>query len=344
VTEIIGAHLVGSAPVDSPTQLFELAERHLDHRLLRLPDGEVGERDTWIRWQYAKLAQCPQLSPEAPDASYLGRELQQFVITDDSVPLELVELGYAEAALNSWESFREAKEQGLVAPHQRFMVGLPSPLSVVTMYVAPQARSRVLEAWVTAMETELQRIVENIPNDSLAIQWEIVIEFGILEGIWTFLDSNQSGSATRRGIAEHILCLGHLIPDAVELGFHLCYGDAGHQHFIEPEDTQHLAWAVASIVDGMRRPVQWIHLPVPRTRNDASYFEALGEIALPETTELYLGLIHETGGEEGSRGRIEAASQVLQRFGVATECGLGRRSLESLGPLLDQHAALTSRS
>ncbi len=124
MTEIIGAHLVGSAPVDSPTQLFELAERHLDHRLLRLPDGEVSERDTWIRCQYAKLAQCPQLSPEAPDASYLGRELQQFVVTDDSVPLELVELGYAEAALNSWESFRGAREQGLVAPHQRFMVGL----------------------------------------------------------------------------------------------------------------------------------------------------------------------------------------------------------------------------
>ena len=94
MAEITGVHLVGSAPVDEPNQLFQLAYDHLGDSLKRVPDGEVGERDTWIRWQYGKLAQCPQLSAENPDSSYLGRELQQFVIVDDAQSFDLAELGY----------------------------------------------------------------------------------------------------------------------------------------------------------------------------------------------------------------------------------------------------------
>ena len=342
MTEIVGAHLVGSAPVTDPNQLFRLVHDHLSDHLRRVPDGEVGERDAWIRWQHAKLAQCPQVVAQTPDSSYLGRELQQFVIADDAQSVDLVDLGYADAALGSWELFKRAREEGTLAPHQRFMVGLPSPLSVTTMYVAPASRPAVFEAWVVAMEKEVSRIVDNIPNGSLAIQWEVVIEFGILECIWTYLDSGESGIATRSEIAQHVLHLGGLIPDSVELGYHFCYGDAGHQHFTEPSDASHLAWAAGTVFESLNRPVEWIHLPVPRTRDDVEYFQPLADLNVPDTTELYLGLVHETGGEDGTRRRIDAASQVLTRFGVATECGLGRRPLESLGPLLDQHAAVSS--
>ncbi len=128
----------------------------------------------------------------------------------------------------------------------------------------------------------------------------------------------------------------------MELGYHFCYGDAGHQHFTEPSDASHLAWAAGIVFERLGRSVEWIHLPVPRTRGDVEYFQPLAELNVPEATELYLGLVHETGGEEGTRRRIDAASQVLTRFGVATECGLGRRSLDTLGSLLDQHAAVSS--
>ena len=342
MAEVIGAHLVGSAPVGDPDQLFQLVNRHLSDHLRRVPDGEVGERDTWIRWQYARLAQCPQLTAQTPDSSYLGRELQQFTIVDEAQSFDLVDLGYADAALASWDLFERAREEGTIAPHQRFMVGLPSPLSVTTMYVAPASRRAVFEAWTVAMENEVSRILANIPNDSLAIQWEVVIEFGILEGIWTYLDSGDSGPIAQPGIAAHLLHLGGLIPNHVELGYHFCYGDAGHQHFTEPSDAGHLAWAARTVLEGLNRPVQWIHLPVPRTRDDVEYFEPLGEILIPDITELYLGLVHETGGEEGTRRRIDGASQVVPRFGVATECGLGRRQFETLGALFEQHVAVSS--
>lgn len=342
MAEVRGAHLVGSAPVTEPDQLFSLVRDHLAGHLRRVPDGEFGERDTWIAWQFPKLGQCPQLEIKSVNSAYLGREIPQHEMIAGAGPLELADLGYADAALGSWELFAAAQQAGILPASARFMVGLPSPLSVVTIYVAPSSRPAVLAAWTAAMEGQLERILAGIPNDRLAIQWEVCIEFGILEDLWTYLDTGRSGVDAREGIADHIVHLGNLVPDEAEMGYHLCYGDAGHQHFTEPSDTGHLAWATQALLYGMRRRIDWVHMPVPKQRDDIAYFEALGAVEIPEGTELYLGLVHETGGAEGTRRRIEAASQVISRFGLATECGLGRRQLNTIGPLLDQHASLSS--
>ena len=341
MAEVRGAHLVGSAPVAEPDELFALVRDHLAGHLRRVSDGEVGERDSWIQWQFPKLGQCPQLEIKSVNPAYLGRDIPQYEVIDGAGPLELVDLGYAEAALESWERFAAAQAAGTLPQAARFMVGLPSPLSVVTIYVAPNSRPAVLGPWTQAMERQLERILDGIPNDRLSIQWEVCVEFGILEGLWTYLDTGSDGMDARQGIGGHIVHLGALVPDEVELGYHFCYGDAGHQHFVEPSDTGHLAWAVQTVLDGVERRVDWVHLPVPKQRDDDAYFAALGAVQIPQESELYLGLVHATGGRAGTRRRIAAASQVISRFGLATECGMGRRQLDTIGPLLEQHAALS---
>lgn len=341
MARVQGAHLVGSAPVSEPNELFALVRDHLAGHLRRVPDGEVGERDTWIAWQFPKLGQCPQLETRSVNSAYLGREVPQHEVIDGAGPLELADLGYADAALASWEQFAAAQRAGTLPAEVRFMVGLPSPLSVVTIYVAPQSRPMVLAAWTAAMETQLERILDGIPNDRLAIQWEACIEFGILEGLWTYQYTGNGGTAAREGIAEHIVHLGNLVPGEVEMGYHLCYGDAGHQHFVEPSDTGNLAWAAQTLLEQVNRPVNWIHLPVPKQRDDDAYFEALGSVEIPDETELYLGLVHVTGGEGETRRRIATASRHVPRFGIATECGFGRRPRVQIPALLDQHAALS---
>ena len=50
----VGVHLVGSIPVQTAEEAFRLSANYLTDHLKRMPDGEVGERDTWIRWQHAK--------------------------------------------------------------------------------------------------------------------------------------------------------------------------------------------------------------------------------------------------------------------------------------------------
>ena len=48
-----------------------------------------------------------------------------------------------------------------------------------------------------------------------------------------------------------------------------------------------------------------------------------------------------TDGVEGTRQRIAAAQQVVSNFGVATECGMGRRPPDTVPALLEIHAAVS---
>jgi hypothetical protein len=123
----------------------------------------------------------------------------------------------------------------------------------------------------------------------------------------------------------------------VELGYHLCYGDAGHRHFKEPHDTAKLVSVANAVAAGVDRPIAWLHLPVPRERADRAYFAPLANLRLHPETELYLGLVHQTDGLEGTRRRAEAARTVVRSFGLATECGLGRRPPETARDLLQLH-------
>jgi len=50
--------------------------------------------------------------------------------------------------------------------------------------------------------------------------------------------------------------------------------------------------------------------------------------------------VHHTDGVAGTRDRIAAAEKVVTDFDVATECGFGRRPMESIPELLDIHAAV----
>ena len=80
------------------------------------------------------------------------------------------------------------------------------------------------------------------------------------------------------------------------------------------------------------------HMPVPRARNDREYFAPLARLALPTSAELVLGLVHHTDGVVGTRARIAAAEHFRRDFGIAAECGLGRRDPATIEAFLRMHA------
>jgi hypothetical protein len=81
-------------------------------------------------------------------------------------------------------------------------------------------------------------------------------------------------------------------------------------------------------------------MPVPRSRADVAYFAPLQNLKLHPETELYLGLVHLTDGTQGTQQRIETARGVVERFGVGTECGMGRRPPGTITSLLEVHASV----
>ncbi len=76
---------------------------------------------------------------------------------------------------------------------------------------------------------------------------------------------------------------------------------------------------------------------MPRDRDDEGYFEPLADLELAPETDFYLGLVHATDGVDGAHRRIGAAGAFVQEFGVATECGLGRRPSDTVPGLLALH-------
>ena len=88
----------------------------------------------------------------------------------------------------------------------------------------------------------------------------------------------------------------------------------------------------------IERPVQLIHMPVPRNRADDAYFVPLKRLKLRPETELCLGLVHHTDGVEGTKKRLATARKYAPKFSVGTECGFGRRDPKTIPELLRIHA------
>ena len=131
-----GVHLVGSVPVDGAEEMFRLSMRHLGGHLKRMPDGEAGERDTWIRWQYAKIGASPQMRPTELDNAYVP--VPPYAVAEGITNAEQIEfpnLGYADAAMESFAIYEALTKDGVIPAEMRFQVGLPTPLSVAIFYL-----------------------------------------------------------------------------------------------------------------------------------------------------------------------------------------------------------------
>jgi hypothetical protein len=333
-------HLVGSVPLPSADDVFRTLAGTLGDLLSRVPDGETGERRRWIWWQRTMLERHPAMEIDVEagllelrqwDGSLLRRsELLRFRpgVNPDSVRFET---GYAEAALGSWAIFDGLRRAGVLAGGVRFQVCLPTPMSSAWMYVGPRAHDDYLRVYERALLGALRRITTTIPYDSLSIQWDVCQEVLVFEN---YFPSRPPDYKER--IWALLGRLGDAVPAGVELGYHLCYGSPADQHLVMPSDAAILTELANGILARVQRRIDFLHLPVPRQRDDAAYFVPLHGLRLPLDASLYLGLIHHAD-EAGDRRRIATARTVTPRFGVATECGWGRTDPARVTGLLASH-------
>ncbi|MFP3465113.1 hypothetical protein [Leifsonia sp. SIMBA_070] len=339
---IRGAHLVGSVNLPDAESVFRTVSAHLGDRLHRIPDGEVGERFYWVQFQTKRLDRMEGISRiDAPPSLLRGVFDGRPFRLDDGVTADRLvfpDLGYADAALDSYAVFRRLRDDGVIAPGTRFQVSLPTPAGVVGPFIVPEDRAAFEPAYEHALFGELQRILDGIPHDDLAIQWDTAVEFALLEGRMP----SWFGDDVLAGVIERAGRQAAAVPADVQLGYHLCYGDVEEQHFVQPTDAGRLAEVLNGILTSAPRPVTWVHLPVPIERDDSAYFAPLASVDIPEGTELFLGLIHHEDGVEGAVRRASAASTAVPSFGVGTECGFGRGPSERTPGLLDLHAAVAA--
>lgn len=329
--------LVGSYAAPTAEDVFRSVATALGNRVRRIPDGETGDRSQWIRWQVFAFRDNPAfaLEPRLKGTDYPT----DFYGLRPGVTAKDVTFGplrYAENAKASYDVLARLRRQGVVPSGCRLQVSLPTPYNVLDRHVLPKDRLTVEGAYERRMLAEIDEMVAAIPPGDLAVQWDCAHEITNLEGArkgW-FADLAQEETE----IIARLARLGNRVPQGVELGYHLCCGDFNHKHLIEPKDTALMVRVANRLSRAIGRSIDWIHMPVPRGRTDDAYYAPLKDLRLRPETRLYLGLVHHTDGLAGTRKRIAAAQKVVGDFGIATECGLGRRAAETLPKLLEIHA------
>jgi hypothetical protein len=290
-----------------------------------------------VRWQRHVFDDNPhlRLTDTKQIAGYQDKLVRPFYTIKegaDPVRVAFKELGYAQEAIKSYEQFVRLRKAGTIPAGVKFQVSLPTVVSLLTVFVEKNDRAKVEAALEAAMKREVDTMADAIPASDLAIQWDAASEIiGHDGGADLHYSDALTGSVDR--LVRHV----SFIPAGIEAGIHLCYGDPGHKHVIEPKDAGTCVAFANGICERASRKIDWIHLPVPRDRTDPAFYKPLGQLNVPAETEIYLGLIHFTDGIDGTKRRLKLAGEQLKDFGLATECGFGRRDPSTVHGLLEIH-------
>jgi hypothetical protein len=216
--------------------------------------------------------------------------------------------------------------------------------SVLWLFLIDGLHGCVDPIYNEALKREIDEISAAIPHHELALQLDVA------SAVFARLERNQTSNygrnkqETLETFCSILVDLGNCVPAGVDLLYHFCYGDSNHRHVIEPTDMGDMVELANRISRQISRKIELFHMPVPRNRNDDSYFEPLNRLELRGATERCLGLVHFTDGVEGTRKRIATARKHASDFAIATECGFGRRDPRTIPELLRIHAELAELS
>jgi hypothetical protein len=341
-------YLVGSVPMASARDVFEKVSAALGTRIKQLPDGETGKRADWITWLEPVFSEHPafQKSGEFFRVHAAGTGRERYTLKPGIEPrdVDFANLFYADIAKQSYAEFKRLKDAGKVPSGTKFQVDLVPAHSVIWLFVVDALHAQIDPIYNEALKHEIDKIAAAIPHDELAIQ------FDVASAVFARLERNEASSYGRTKaemqdtFANILVELGNRVPADIDLLYHLCYGDSGHKHVVEPSDMNDMVEFANRVSRQIKRPIQLIHMPVPRNRSDDAYFAPLRNLRLRPETELCLGLVHYTDGVEGTKRRLETAKRFEPRFSIATECGFGRREPGTIPELLRIHAAVADLS
>ena len=335
-------HLVGSVPGESAAEVFEKVSAALGPHLKRIPDGETGERADWIVWLEPVFANSPALEKSDElfrlHATATPRIRYRLKPGRSTADVRFDNLFYADIAERSYQDFARLKRERKILAGCRFQIDLVPAHSVIWLYLQDDLHAPLDPIYNEALKREIDKIAARLPHDEIAIQ------FDVASAVFARLERNdvssygRSKDETQQTFARILIDLANHVPGDVELLFHFCYGDSNHKHVVEPIDMVDMVDVANRLAADIKRPINLIHMPVPRDRTDDAYFAPLARLRLKPETELSLGLVHFTDGASGTRKRMATAERHAKGFSIATECGFGRRNPATIPDLLRIHA------
>ena len=336
--------LVGSVPYDTAEEVFDTFGFELGEYLAAVPDGEIGPRKHWIsKVHFQVIAAHPEFEVLRHPAHENGVERQNPRNSGDSWLFRVKDgvdqvrfgdrgwrLGYARDAISSYFVFRTLRDKNVLRDGIRFQVSIPSVNSVIAprVFPIPGDLEKIRPGYEEAVLGEVETILDRIPGEDLVIQWDCATE---LQDAYGGIEGLDPDTMIERNVAQfRRLC--PVIPEGVWLGFHLCFGTLGGWPRFAPDDLSGAVIMANAIIEHAGRRVDWIHLPVLDTLEDA-FFEPL-EGLKTNGAKVYLGMIHNMASFPE---RLTVARKYLADFGLGGYCGFGREPLAVLPRILSDH-------
>ena len=335
-------HFNGSVNLpDGETVMREISTR-IPSGVRRMTDGETGDRGYWISFQIEKFLTMPELETVATGHAYETEsdapEMPQLRLAEGASAdtIDWPNLGYADAYAESFEIFDRLQQEGTIPAGVRMQVQYPTPLASMAGTVVPEDMQAVAASYERALFADLADLLGRLPHDRIAVQWDVAVEFGVLEGAFGL-------TLPLEHVAPGLIRALEQVPEDVPAGMHLCYGDYGHQHFTQPESLQMQVDVVNAVVVGRVAAAQLglVHrAPGARRRELLRTAERPGrrpgDRALLRARPLpprRPGRGHHRHPDRARRRRARAGRE----WGICTECGMGRANAEDIPRLLDLH-------
>ena len=339
-------YIVGTVPLENTEAVLRALGSSVGPALKWVPDGETGDRLAWLPWldrifaTHEAFEQTDDTYRRTPGELSKTATQKRYRLKA-SAPIDKLDfhnLPHARLAIESYGIFSKLKAEGVLPKACKLQVDFAGIVSVMRRFIVVEQQAAVGPVYEKGLAREITRMLEVIPKEELAIQWDVA------SAVFQHLEENTPTvyGKNREEMLEVFSTwhakLGDDVPQGVDLLYHLCYGDQGHRHSVEPSTAALLVEFSNRLTAKIRRPIQLIHMPVPRNRFDDAYFEPLNQLKLQARTQLALGLVHLTDGIEGTRRRMAVADKFAKDYAIGTECGFGRREPSTILPLLQVHA------
>src|SRR3954468_22655366 len=181
-------HFNGSVNLpDGETVMREISSR-IPSGVRRMTGGETGDRGYWISFQIEKFLAMPELETVTIGHAYETEsdapEMPQLRLAEGASAdtIDWPNLGYADAYAESFEIFDRLQQEGTIPAGVRMQVQYPTPLASMAATIVPEDMQAVAAAYERALFADLDTLLERIPHDRVAVQWDVAVEFGLLEG------------------------------------------------------------------------------------------------------------------------------------------------------------------
>ena len=230
-------HFNGSVNLPDAGTVMQAISSRIPHGVRRMTDGETGDRNYWISFQTRKFEQMPEfetVSVRKPYETAADAPPMPHLRLTEGASVEMInwpDLGYANEYTKSFAIFERMQNDGTIPADVRLQLQYPTPLASMAGTIAPEDLPRVAPSYEQALFADLDGALERLPHERIAVQWDVAVEFGALEGA-------MGPKVPIDQIAPGLVRCLERVPAAVPVGMHLCYGDYGHQHFKQPDSVR----------------------------------------------------------------------------------------------------------